>query len=95
MFSFEDFIFVSNDNDNDITLLCVGFIVNGVVNVIVSTLERRFKLRSTQMGWVVSAYDLSAAVLGIFIRYKSTHLGIVDPPYSKTYKSLVVIELLF
>lgn len=46
-----------------------GFIVNGVFNVIVSTLERRFQLQSTQMGLIASAYDFSAAFFGVLISY--------------------------
>lgn len=46
-----------------------GFIVNGVYNVIVSTLERRFQLRSTQIGLAASAYDFSAAFFGIIVSY--------------------------
>ena len=40
-------------------------IVNGLVNVNVSTLERRFQLSSTQMGLVCGGYDFFSIVIGI------------------------------
>ncbi|KAL4228990.1 Solute carrier organic anion transporter [Mactra antiquata] len=46
-----------------------GFIVNGIFNVIISTLERRFHLRSTQMGLAASSYDFSAAIFGVLFSY--------------------------
>ena len=39
----------------------------------VTSLERRFGLTSTQVGWISSMYDLTAAVLAIPITYYGTH----------------------
>lgn len=41
----------------------------GVNNVNTTTLERRFDLRSTQVAWITSAYDVASAVLGILLGY--------------------------
>ncbi|KAK0042545.1 solute carrier organic anion transporter family member 4C1 [Biomphalaria pfeifferi] len=49
--------------------LVLGFIVNGVHNVNISSIERRFDLDSTNLGFVSSAYDVSAAVLAVVIGY--------------------------
>ncbi|KAH9495916.1 Solute carrier organic anion transporter member 4C1 [Bulinus truncatus] len=49
--------------------LVLGFVVNGVHNVNISSIERRFDLDSTNLGFVSSAYDVSAAVLAVVIGY--------------------------
>ena len=46
-----------------------GFVVNGINNVNTSSVERRFQLPSSRVGMISSSYDLSAAILGIFISY--------------------------
>ena len=46
-------------------LLFLGMIVNGFVNVNVSTLERRFQLSSSQLGLVCGAYDLFNIIFNI------------------------------
>ncbi len=52
---------------------CVpGFLVNGVNNINTSTLERRFQLSSSQVGWVSSAYDISAALFILPITFYGT-----------------------
>ncbi|XP_052249531.1 solute carrier organic anion transporter family member 4C1-like [Dreissena polymorpha] len=46
-----------------------GFVVNGINNVSTTSVERRFQLPSSRVGIIHSAYDLSAAILGIFISF--------------------------
>ncbi|XP_048780929.2 solute carrier organic anion transporter family member 4C1-like isoform X3 [Ostrea edulis] len=46
-----------------------GFVVNGVNNVNTTSIERRFELPSSRVGTISSAYDVSAAILGIIISY--------------------------
>ncbi|KAL5014579.1 hypothetical protein ScPMuIL_008849 [Solemya velum] len=46
-----------------------GFVVNGINNANTSTIERRFQLPSSQVGIIISAYDISAAILGVIISY--------------------------
>ncbi|XP_074656444.1 solute carrier organic anion transporter family member 4A1-like [Tubulanus polymorphus] len=46
-----------------------GFAVNGVNNVNTSTIERRFKLPSWKVGFISSAYDISAGLTVIIISY--------------------------
>ncbi|XP_052764566.1 solute carrier organic anion transporter family member 4C1-like isoform X2 [Mya arenaria] len=57
-----------------LTFLCFfsmaqGFVVNGINNVSTTSVERRFQLPSSRVGMISSSYDLSAAILGIFISY--------------------------
>lgn len=43
--------------------------MNGINNVNTSTIERRFDMRSSQVAWISSSYDLTSAVLGLFMGY--------------------------
>lgn len=47
----------------------LGFVVNGVNNVNTTSIERRFNLASARVGFISSAYDVSAAILGLLISY--------------------------
>lgn len=47
--------------------------MNGINNVNVTAIERRFDLTSTRVGLVSSAYDFSAAVLAIPIAFIGTY----------------------
>ncbi|XP_068606659.1 solute carrier organic anion transporter family member 4A1 [Brachionichthys hirsutus] len=54
--------------------LCVasflqGMIVNGFINTVVTSIERRFDLRSYQAGLIVSSYDIAACVCLAFVSY--------------------------
>ena len=50
-------------------IIFAGFVVNGIFNVNVTSLERQFHLKSTELGLVAASYDLSAAFFGIFASY--------------------------
>ncbi|XP_061841521.2 solute carrier organic anion transporter family member 4A1 [Nerophis lumbriciformis] len=54
--------------------LCVasflqGMIINGFVNTVVTSIERRFDLHSYQSGVIVSSYDIAACVCLAFVSY--------------------------
>lgn len=46
-----------------------GFVVNGINNVNTTSIERRFGLPSSKVGSISSAYDVSAAIVGLIISY--------------------------
>ncbi|KAM9751793.1 LOW QUALITY PROTEIN: solute carrier organic anion transporter family member 4A1 [Menidia menidia] len=46
-----------------------GMIVNGFINTVVTSIERRFDLRSYQAGLVASSYDIAACVCLVFVSY--------------------------
>ena len=53
-------------------LLCVflqGMVVNGFVNVVISTIEKRYELASTQSGTIASAYDIASVICLIPVSY--------------------------
>ncbi|XP_041360516.1 solute carrier organic anion transporter family member 4C1-like [Gigantopelta aegis] len=49
--------------------MVLGFVVNGVNNVNTTSIERRFNLPSAKVGLISSAYDVSAAVLGVIVSF--------------------------
>lgn len=54
--------------------LCVasflqGMIVNGFINTVITSIERRFDLRSYQAGLIASTYDIAACVCLAFVSY--------------------------
>nr|XP_040049616.1 solute carrier organic anion transporter family member 4A1 [Gasterosteus aculeatus aculeatus]XP_040049617.1 solute carrier organic anion transporter family member 4A1 [Gasterosteus aculeatus aculeatus]XP_040049618.1 solute carrier organic anion transporter family member 4A1 [Gasterosteus aculeatus aculeatus]XP_040049619.1 solute carrier organic anion transporter family member 4A1 [Gasterosteus aculeatus aculeatus] len=54
--------------------LCVasflqGMIINGFTNTVVTSIERRFDLRSYQAGLIASSYDIAACVCLAFVSY--------------------------
>ncbi|BFZ21196.1 hypothetical protein BsWGS_24235 [Bradybaena similaris] len=61
---------------------CQGMAVNGFVNTVISTVERRFEISSTESGLIASCYDIMFVVLVIPISYfggmghKPKYLGI-------------------
>ena len=51
------------------TYITQGMVVNGFLNVVVSTLEKRFELSSTQSGIIVSSYDIASVLALIPVSY--------------------------
>lgn len=54
--------------------LCVasflqGMIINGFINTVVTSIERRFDLRSYQAGLIASSYDIAACICLAFVSY--------------------------
>ncbi|XP_064635585.1 solute carrier organic anion transporter family member 4C1-like [Lineus longissimus] len=50
-----------------------GFIVTGLMGSVISTLERRFNLSSTQTGLIATTYDMSVALVLIPVTYYGGH----------------------
>lgn len=46
-----------------------GFIVNGFVNVVITTIEKRYQMRSTESGLIAGGYDVASFLLLIPISY--------------------------
>ncbi|XP_058143277.1 solute carrier organic anion transporter family member 4A1 [Dasypus novemcinctus] len=46
-----------------------GMTVNGLINTVVTSLERRFNLRSSQSGLIASSYDIAACLCLTFVSY--------------------------
>eukprot|EP00106_Octopus_bimaculoides_P015784 XP_014783226.1 PREDICTED: solute carrier organic anion transporter family member 4A1-like [Octopus bimaculoides] len=46
-----------------------GFILNGIINVNMSTIEKRFGLTSSQAGWIASVHDITAAPVALFVSF--------------------------
>lgn len=54
-------------------VLAQGMIVSGFQGVVISSLERRFSLKTNEIGVIVSCYDISAAIMAILVSYYGHH----------------------
>ena len=52
-----------------------GVCVNGLVNVVITSIERRFRLQSTQSGIIASSYDIGSLIVVIPVIFNSTFLS--------------------
>ncbi|XP_055508066.1 solute carrier organic anion transporter family member 4A1 [Leucoraja erinacea] len=46
-----------------------GMIVNGFINTVITSIERRFDLRSYHSGMIASSYDIAACICLLFVSY--------------------------
>nr|XP_033770634.1 solute carrier organic anion transporter family member 4A1 [Geotrypetes seraphini] len=46
-----------------------GLIVNGFINTVITSIERRFELRSSHSGLIASSYDIAACICLTFVSY--------------------------
>ena len=56
-----------------------GMVINGYVNVGISTIERRFGLHSAESGIIAGVYDLGSMLAVIPISYFGGRLGSSKP----------------
>ena len=54
-------------------VLAQGMIVSGLSGVVISSLERRFSLKTNEVGAIVSCYDIAAAVMAVVVSYYGHH----------------------
>ncbi|XP_045107962.1 solute carrier organic anion transporter family member 4A1-like [Portunus trituberculatus] len=56
-----------------------GMVVNGFVNVCITTIEKRFNLRSTDAGLIAGAYDLASLLCSVPVSYLGSRPGSCKP----------------
>ncbi|XP_022360638.1 solute carrier organic anion transporter family member 4C1 [Enhydra lutris kenyoni] len=49
--------------------LAQGIIVNGLVNISISTIEKRYEMKSSLTGLISSSYDISFCLLSLFVSF--------------------------
>lgn len=54
-------------------VLAQGMIVSGLTGVVISSLEKRFYLKTSQVGAITSCYDVAAALMAILVSYYGHH----------------------
>lgn len=54
-------------------------VVNGFVNVVITTIERRFGLRSSQSGLVAGGYDIASFLCLVPVTYLGGRAGASKP----------------
>jgi len=57
-----------------VLLLCMagalqGILVNGLINVVISTIEKRFGIRSTETGFIANSYDIASFLFLLPVSY--------------------------
>ena len=60
-----------------VTCLCLGscfqaMITGGITGVVLSTLEKRFSLSSSQSSWIASAYEVGSVPVLLVLSYVGT-----------------------
>jgi Na+/melibiose symporter-like transporter len=60
-------------------IFVTGMVVNGFVNVVITTIERRFGLRSSQSGLVAGGYDIASFLCLIPVTYLGGRPGASKP----------------
>ena len=56
-----------------------GLCINGLVNVVITSIERRFGLQSTQSGLIASSYDLGSLLVMVPVSYLGGRAGASKP----------------
>eukprot|EP00092_Neocalanus_flemingeri_P093922 GFUD01119394.1.p1 GENE.GFUD01119394.1~~GFUD01119394.1.p1 ORF type:complete len:688 (+),score=130.10 GFUD01119394.1:137-2200(+) len=56
-----------------------GLCINGLVNVVITSIERRFGLQSTQSGIIASSYDIGSLIIMIPVSYLGGQAGASKP----------------
>lgn len=56
-----------------------GMVVNGFVNVCITTIEKRFDLRSTDTGIIAGAYDFASVLCSLPVSYLGSRCGSSKP----------------
>ena len=57
----------------------LGMCVNGLVNLAITSIERRFGLQSTQSGLIASSYDIGSLLVVIPVSYFGGRVGASKP----------------
>ncbi|XP_039273771.2 solute carrier organic anion transporter family member 4A1-like [Styela clava] len=52
-----------------VVALFQGFVMNGLINGVITTLERRFSLQSSETGLIASSYDIGTCFSLLFVTY--------------------------
>ncbi|NXV07630.1 SO4C1 protein, partial [Cettia cetti] len=47
----------------------VGIVVNGLINISISTIEKRYELNSSLTGLISASYDIAFCILSLFVSY--------------------------
>lgn len=47
----------------------LGIVVNGLVNISISTIEKRYEMKSSLTGLISSSYDISFCLLSLFVSF--------------------------
>ena len=69
-----------------------GMIINGMVNVVISTLEKRFELKSVVTGQIAGFYDLGSLLAVIPITYFGGRMTASKPRSVTCFFKILIIH---
>ena len=58
-----------------------GLCINGLVNVVITSIERRFGLKSAESGIIASSYDIGSLIVMVPVSYFGGRLGASKPRF--------------
>ena len=69
-----------------LVILCMaatiqGICINGLVNVVITSIERRFGLKSAETGIIASSYDIGSLIVMVPVSYFGGRLGASKPRF--------------
>lgn len=64
-----------------------GMVVNGFINVVITTIERRFGLKSSETGLIAGGYDIASFLLLVPVSYLGGRAKASKPRYIRTCMS--------
>lgn len=67
------------------TFVILGMVVNGFVNVVITTIERRFGLKSSETGLIAGGYDIASFLLLVPVSYLGGRAKASKPRYARMY----------
>jgi solute carrier organic anion transporter family, member 4A len=59
--------------------MSAGMVVNGFINVVITTIERRFGLRSRETGMIAGGYDVASFLCLVPVSYLGGRPGASKP----------------
>lgn len=71
--------------------LILGLVVNGLINVVITTIERRFGLSSSQTGLIAGGYDVASFLLLIPVSFLGGRINASKPRFvSLLYENQII-----
>lgn len=68
-------------------------VVNGFVNVVITTIERRFGLKSSETGLIAGGYDIASFFLLVPVSYLGGRAKASKPRYACVWRRIIILRI--
>jgi len=75
------------------TFVFSGMVVNGFVNVVITTIERRFGLKSSETGLIAGGYDIASFLLLVPVSYLGGRAKASKPRYARECRRVIILRI--